>query len=164
MTEKIDKSIEEIHDWTKENGLYPLKSPELDCNYITSITATELEKMPLEELEELMLKMASYNLFLKSLKGSIEAEIIITEADLRKDLYLQTNNLSTEPGQFKTNNEKEAIVFTMDSDLNELHRHLIVLKGQLSRMKDLPFAVDTKLNIVKLKYQRRKANERPGQY
>jgi hypothetical protein len=161
MNKIIQESFQEISDWSSKTGLYPISDPVLTCDYITSITSGDINAMSLDEIEELMLKVSSYNVYLKSQKASTEAQIYIIENELNRILYFEISNLGPE-FKFKSLNEKDSIVQITHPEISDLKRKLSLLKAKLFRIKDVPFAIDKKLELIKLKYQRKRDGAKLG--
>lgn len=151
----MDKTFKEMKDWSIKLGLHSVKDPVFTCEEITDLYVDSLNSITLDQLEDLMLRISSYNIYLKSRKGSLEAQIAIIKHELNKKLFLMTNNLGSDY-KFKTIDEKDAIVQSMYPDIAEQKRQLSLLQAKLLRIKDIPYAIDKKLELIKLTYQRRR--------
>ena len=106
-------------------------------------------------------KIASYNLYLKSQKGSLEAQIAITKSELDKALHSAINELGADY-RYKTADEKIALVRTIHPKIDEAYRKLCLLQAKFARLRDIPYAIDKKLELLRLKYNRRINEKDPG--
>lgn len=119
-------------------------------------SSNEFEELGLAEFEDWMEKALSYNIYLKSQKGSIEAKIIILEGEYSRLLGLETQTIERpRDGGFLSKEEKEASALLRSDTLVDLRDKLLVAKAKLAKIKDLPFAIDKKINMMQFKYKRR---------
>lgn len=158
MNDMINKSFNELGEWAGKLGLHPVSQPSLNCDTIASIDYKSLQTMELTDFEELINRISSYNIYVKSQKASIEAQIEIIGSELSKTLYLETNNLP-DSYRYKSPDERVAVVRTTNREIDETSRKLSILKGQFARIKDMPFAIDKKIEILRSILSRRIANE-----
>lgn len=150
---------QEISDWVSKNGLYPVKYTGLTCEEIANIDYKYLQNISLEQFEEILSKFTSYVIYLKSIKSSIEIQVQITSSDLNKRMYIETNNLGPDY-KYKNIEEKIAIVRTSNEDIDNLFNSLNILKAKFIKIKDIPYSIEKKIEILKLIYHRRLSDER----
>ena len=67
---------------------------------------------------------------------------------------METINLG-EDYRYKNADEKAAVVRTIHPQIDEMYRKLTTLQAKLMRIRDIPYAIDKKLELLKLKYNRR---------
>ena len=148
----LNDKFAEIGNKLSAMGVGPVKDPQLTVNEIIEIGGEYLETLEIEVLEELLQRIASYNIFLKSQRGAIEAQIAIVEPELRRLLYLHTQTITT---KFISRDEKEALIISQNPQIATLSDRLNKLKAQAVRIRDLPLAIDKKLDLIRFKYQRK---------
>lgn len=131
-------------------GVHVAQDPGITVNEILEI-GNDLE---LDEIEELLTLLTSYNIFLKSQKGSYSAQLTIKQGELKRRLYLETQNMpkQSDNGTYLTKEEKESMV--LSSKLNQLHHDVLRLRALFDRIKDIPYAIDKKIDLLKMKYRR----------
>jgi len=159
VQEVINNSFKEVGDWSNKLGLHPINMPILTCEEIANINNKSLELMSFADFEDFLNRLASYNIYIKAQKGSIEAQIEIIQFELDKVLFLETNNLGNDY-RYKSIDEKIAVVRTIKPDIDNQGRRLTILKAQLFKIKDMPFAIDKKIEMLRIKYTRRMASEK----
>lgn len=122
---------------------------------ITSNTI-KFEEITLIEFEDWMEKILSYNLYLKAQKGSIEAQLVVLESEYSRLMGLETQTVERpRDGGFLSKEEKEASALLQSEKLVELRDKIVVVKAKLCKIKDIPFAIDNKISLLKMKYKRR---------
>lgn len=146
----VNESFAQIGSKLKELGIEAAKDPGLTVNEIIELSQDD-------DIETLLSKLISYNLYLKSQKGSYEAQLVIKEAELKRRLYLATQNMPklSPNGSFYSKDEKEA--FVVSSDLCSLNEEVLRIKAILARIKDLPYAIDKKIVFLQEKYKNLRA-------
>ena len=135
-------------------GISQTKQHPLNCNDIIA-TYENFVSMSLDELESFMMKVASYNTFLKSQKGRIEAISNVLSKELERKVALKTQSID----KIMTKEEKKSLIMAQNKDLSDLYQKLLKYEAEYSRIKDVPFAIDKQLDIMRLRYQRRMLNE-----
>lgn len=146
--------IDSINDWATKIGIYPMTMPAMSCEQIITLDFKSTQIMPLEQLEEIIDKIVSYNIYIKAQKGIIESQIEVLKTDVDKLLYLETNNLGDEY-KYKNIDEKKAIVRTANVKIDEQYKELIKLKCKFMKIKDIPYGIDKKIEMLKMIYSRR---------
>lgn len=155
----VSEIFKQIAGGLEAIGVSPTNSFDISYKDILELGSEALEELSLTAFEELLERISSYNIFLKSQKGSLEAQAVVIEAEVRRILHLETQKLEQRRGEvWLTKEEKEALVLEGNREVRNLHERALVLKGQILKIKDLPFAIDKKLDILKMRY-RRKVNE-----
>jgi len=149
----MEEIISEITNWVKSTGIHPVNKNTISCDEIAQIDVESFISMPIEKIEQLMNKIVSYNIYVRSQKASLECQIEILTPEVNKQLYSAVSNLS-EDCRFKKIEEKIAIVRNENKDIDDRYKDLIILKAKLARIKDIPYAIDRKIDILKMAYQR----------
>ncbi len=150
----VESVFNDIKSWVHNVGLSVNNKHQLTSDYISSLMCEDFNKLDMEDFEELMLKISSYNIYLKSVKGSLEAQIQIISDQLKRKLWLAANNLGVDY-KFKSTDEKRAVVLASNKEISNLQYNLSTVKAKFLKIKDIPFAIDKKLVVIKLKYHRR---------
>ena len=155
----ISEIYKEVAEDLSKLGVEPGGEFKLTYNEIMNLGAQALEEIDIAAFEELLERISSYNIFLKSQKGSLEAQIVVLDSELRRNLYLETQNVDPRNGSsWLTKEEKESLILTGNEVVKDLYRKSLVLKAKIAKIKDIPFAIDKKLELLKLKYRRRCQN------
>jgi hypothetical protein len=156
----VNKYFGPIAEIMKGLGISPPQQPEVTLDEMLE-QDIDLDTIELPIFEAYLQDIASYNLYLKSQKGSYEAKLRILRSEYDRELGLQTRAgpQSSDGGGWLTKEEKEAAALAMQPDLAELRDKILVLDGVLTKIKDLPWAIDKKLDLLRLKLQRRVKEE-----
>lgn len=157
--QQIQDDIKELREWTEDKGIFMVTGPQIDLKKILETDYKSLQLMPIEEVEELIDKIVSYNIFIRSNKDNIEAQIEVVSATLEKEIAIETNKLDSDY-KFKTKEEKKSIVRVIRPDIDSRCKELTILKAKLMRIKDIPYGIDKKIDILKSIYNRRLQSER----
>lgn len=146
----------QVADIMRGLGISPPTAPAVTFDDIVN-AEVDLDTIPLEEYEQYLQEIAAYNIFLKSQKGSYDAKLRILRAEYDRELGLQTRAgpQSHNNGGWLTREEKEAAALATDSNLMNLREKVLVLEASLAKIKDLPYAIDKKLDLLTLKLRRR---------
>jgi len=151
----ITDFYEDIANTMKEYGIDPPKKNDLNLNEIIE-NDINFDEIPLDEFENILLKISSYVTFLESQKGSLEAQLYIYEEE-----YHRMMGLATSAGPTKKNDsllskdEKQAFALGHREDLMEMRKKIISLKAKVTKIKNIPFAINKKIDLLTLKYKRR---------
>ena len=152
----ISEIYKEVAEDLSKLGVEPGGEFKLTYNEIMNLGAQALEEIDIAAFEELLERISSYNIFLKSQKGSLEAQLVVLDSELRRTLYLETQNVDPRNGlTWLTKEEKESLILSGNEVVKDLYRKSLVLKAKIAKIKDIPFAIDKKLELLKLKYRRR---------
>lgn len=123
---------------------------------IITSNSVEFEEISLVAFEEWMERVLSYNLYLKAQKGSIEAQLVVLESEYSRLMGLETQTVERpKDGSFLSKEEKEASALLQSDKLVDLRDKIVMAKAKLSKIKDIPFAIDKKIDMLKMKYRRR---------
>lgn len=150
----VNENFEHMGKWTSDCGLYPVRDPIFTCDDITNITASELENMELEEIEELMIKISSYLCYIQSIKSSIEAQLKILENPINRKISKGILSLD-DRYKYCDREEKKTIVINSDLKLKSEINKLDLLKAKFARIQNMPFPISKKLDIIRAKYNRK---------
>jgi hypothetical protein len=156
----VDKYFGPIAEIVKNLGISPPQKPEVTLDEMLE-QDIDLDTIELSIFEAYLEDISSYNLYLKSQKGSYEAKLRILKSEYDRLLGLQTRAgpQSSDGGGWLTKEEKEAAALAMQPDLAALRDKILILEGVWIKIKDLPWAIDKKLDLLKLKLQRRVKEE-----
>jgi len=153
----VNKCYKRIANDLDSMGINAPSDPGLTCNDILEIGQDKEKFNDLDYLENFLIKAASYNTFLKSRKGSIEARTRILNCEFERIMALETSRI--DKGLYLTKEEKKALVLSRREDLKKDMQEIVMLQAEFDRIKDIPFAIDKTLEILKLKYRRRMLDE-----
>lgn len=133
-----------------------VKKDGLVLSQIITSNSVEFEEMTLVAFEEWMEQVLSYNLYLKAQKGSMEAQLVVLESEYSRLMGLETQTVERpRDGGFLSKEEKEASALLQSQQLVDLRDKIVVAKAKLSKIKDIPFGIDKKIDMLKMKYRRR---------
>ena len=160
-----NKYFGQVADIMKGLGISPPAAPEVTFDEILS-TDVDLDTIPLEELEQYLLEISAYNIFLKSQKGSFEAKLKILGAEYSHHMAVQTRAgpQNSEGGGWLSKEEKEAAALQTCDGLAEMREKVLVLEGTIAKIKDLPWSIDKKLDLLTIKLRRRIKLEEADRY
>jgi hypothetical protein len=145
--------IDKIKDWSEKTGIFPIGKSQIDLQSIVNACNDPLS-LSIEELGELINKANAYNIFLKSMKGSLIARLTYLSQELDEELYLETQNVSQD-GMFLSKEEKRATVLRTFKHLKDKNDVLLEVRMKYLRMKDVPQSIDMAINSLKMLYNRR---------
>lgn len=146
--------MEQIKDWSTSVGLYPLNKPSLTVEQITQAVGNS-KNLSAEELLDIITQATAYNIYLKTIKGTVLAQVSAAESIFKKRMYLETQRVEN---KFLKIEEKEAQVFASVAEVVELDRQLLLLRMKYAKIKDIPLAIDNAIENMKMAYTR-KINE-----
>lgn len=144
--------INEMITWTKNNGLGPLNNPCITLENIIELDGKRLRAMSFDEIEDILLKLSSYNLYLRNLKATISAQITKLETSLNRKLHKESKLLM---GKYMSRDERETTVLEMYPRLKEDEQQLVLLKMKYSKLKEIPYNIDGYIDIIKIIYRRK---------
>lgn len=145
---------EQIKEWGQKVGINPVTKPKIDLDTISKY-CKNVREVELEELEDIIAKASSYNIYLKSLKCALVAQISIISSKLNQKIYVETNEMD----KFTPKEEKVAIVLSTFKEMRQMQDELDETRMKYLRIKDLPGAIDIAISNMKMVYGR-KLNER----
>jgi hypothetical protein len=150
----VNKQTNEIKNWATKLGLYPIEKPEIDVSYIAELANRNLSEIPIKEFESLITKLVAYNIYLKSLKGSLEARRRLLASNYKKMLVATIQHLFSvaedDSFKFKTKDEKEVLALQTNNELASLDEQLLIAEMKIDRIKDIPYSIDVAINNLKL--------------
>ena len=147
-------NVRKAAEWAKKNGLEPPKETELNLEYIANAANSNLVNVPLEKLDEIILKINAYNLYLNATKGKLLARIGYVEDKVKRKLGVESSKLIN---KYKSKDEREAIALKMNEDLNSMNEKLLTLRSMYAHIKDIPYSIDAIIRSMTILYHR-KAN------
>ena len=147
-------NMEQIKDWSTNIGLFPMTKPSLTVEEISQACASS-RILIAEDLLSIITKASAYNIYLKTVKGTILAQISAAEGVFKKRMYLETQRVEN---KFLKIEEKEAQVYASVAEVVELDKNLTLLRMKYAKIKDIPLAIDNAIENMKLAYMR-KLNE-----
>jgi len=161
-----------VNEYT-ENVAHAMKGlgisrPALGDTTLDDIVDCEIDfdDIELEAFEDHLMKLSSYNVFLKSQRGSFEAKLRILEAEYSRLMGLETHSgpQSSNGGGWLTGVEKESYALSNRADLRSYKEEIVALQAKLAKMKDIPYAVDKHIDLLTIKLRRRIKIEESGRY
>jgi hypothetical protein len=87
------------------------------------------------------------------MKGSVIAKLTQCESKIKRRMFIILPKVGDI--QYKTREEKESMAADIDSELSELFEESLVLKMKLAKIKDVPYAIDSIIETVRMVYQKR---------
>lgn len=150
----MDEIVKTMSGWINKTGLKSTHEPASNIDNLLSITVNGLDKLANSEIDDLLLKITSYNLYLKSEKGSILAYISIMEDKRNRMLYSETQKVDT-GNKYLSKEEREAIVLSLHPEVAKLNNKLVLLRAKYSKIKDIVHGIDTIIQVIRMYYNRR---------
>lgn len=150
----MDKKSLEMREWCEKNKVSPVTQTEISVEQIKN-ACMNAHDIDLVELEKIILQATAFNIFIKSMKGTLLAQIAGLENEMKRKMGLASQQVE---GKYLTRDEKEATVLSTLPDINRVDEELTVLRVRYSKIKDIPLAIDTAIANLKLVYTR-KLNE-----
>ncbi len=147
----------DIITWQTELGINKTPEYQIDPDELAAIIESGVDGISIQELEKLILKISSYNLFLKREKGLLTSRLIYLQDQLDRTLYLETQKLG-EDYKYRKFEEKVALIKETNSTIQTLADRVVLAEIKVNQIKDIPGAIDAKLEILKIIYER-KLNE-----
>lgn len=144
----------EIKEWSLKVGLFVMNKPTLTVKQIIE-AVSKSKTLTAEELLDIISQASAYNIYLKTLKGTILAQVTAAESAFKRRMYLETQRVEN---KFLKIEEKEAQVSASLKDVAELENNLLLLRMKYSKIKDIPLAIDNAIENMKMAYAR-KINE-----
>ena len=146
-----DQDMKTIKDWVISNGVASPQNPGLDLTNVVDMNGKELRTMPLDDLSDLVVQLSSYCLYLKSIKGTLIAQITYHENILNTAVQKKSRTLD----KFMNKEEKMSVALDSDPKLREMERQLILLQMKYHKIKEIPYSIDRQIEIIKMIFSRR---------
>lgn len=144
---------ESIGIWSKDAGLFPVNQPKLTVDMIVQFCGRNINEIPMEEFETIIVQGAAYNIWLKSMKGTLSAKMNRLQTLYNKKLGAAIQRIPD--SRFKSKEEKEAIALDTYQELGEVLDKLEEVKMKYLKIKEIPMAIDSALSNIKMAYTRR---------
>lgn len=149
------EDMQEMGDWAKRTGVERQNRPvDINLSWILSWNLEKLRELTVDEILDIMLKMGSYNTYLKSVKGSLSAQLTVTENGYKRSLYSATTRLG-EHGNYKSKEERECMALDADPRLQNTLKKLIKIRAKHLKIKEITQAIDSLMIIMKLYVNKR---------
>lgn len=155
---KVRETIEGVYKWAEQKGVQSLQlSGAPDLRFIANLDSDQLEGMTFQELDETLLKISSYKIYLVAQIGEMQSRLSVLRSDFNQRLNSRTEKLI---GKFRTYPERRALVLRTNGRLKDRSEKLAELEAKLEMVKDLPRAIEDKISLMKRLYNRRLDEER----
>lgn len=149
------EDIKEMGEWAAKTGIDNVNRPvDINLSWILSWNLESLREITVDEILDVMLKTGAYNTYLKSVKGSLSAQMTVTENSYKRSLYSATTRLG-EHGNYKSKEEREALALDADPRLQVALKKLTKIKAQYNKIKEITQAIDSLMIIMKLYVNKR---------
>lgn len=147
---EINEIINSIDTELKKLGIEAVENTSLISTKEIYTLKENLEDI--NNLEELINKLTNYNAFLRYKKALYESKFLILESEFNRKLYAKTRELSTlEENRFLVKEEKYALALNL---LKKDYENFIFAKSLLTRIKDVPYIIEKKIEFLRAKYYR----------
>lgn len=149
----------DMKEWCEKNKVSPITQPDISVEQIKNVCLSAHD-INLVELEKAILQATAFNIYIKSTKGTLLAQIAAKENEMKRKMGISTIKVAKEEpnGKFLTRDEKEAVVLSLGGDIEKLDQELTTLRVRYAKIKDIPLSIDTAISNLKLVYTR-KLNE-----
>lgn len=157
---KLQAISEEIKTWSEGVGLSPVNQHQVpNVDFSVSFGLDGLSDISFEELDSAINRLSSYVIYLSSQKGSLIAYLGLLEAKFNQQLHTITEQ-NYDSRSFKKFEERKALALRTHSDLRKLEAKIIKTRAKLEKIKEMPHAIELKINMLKNMYQRRVYEEK----
>lgn len=147
---------EEISNWRKDVGLDFIKRPYKDkLESAITCSSNELDKMEMSELDELMIVLSNYHLFISSEIGRLSASIRFLDDKLNMSVAKKTAKMDK-----GTATERYALVIATSEDLSKENEKLTMARCKREQLYPIHDAIKIKLDIMKRIFFRRTMREK----
>ncbi len=136
---------DEILQWTKDTGTTKFNKPSLTVEKICSFMENGMADKELSEIEDFLLQLGSYNLWLRNTCGSILATIRRTEQDLNIQIAKGYKSMSK---VFASQDVKEAMICEKNSNARKLKEQLVKLRMKYDKISKIPQSIDSSIRTI----------------
>lgn len=146
---------ESINRWREDTGLSFIKNePEDILKTAIQLSATHLRDINLSDLDEYLLVLSNYYLFLQAQTGIISARVEYLEEEFNNELLLVASKFgATLAG------ERRALALSKQPELKEMQKALREEKAKLEMIKPAADAIRQKMYMLSKIYERRVKSE-----
>jgi hypothetical protein len=142
---------EEISAWRKGMGFDYIKRPAEDkLAAVFEVSSQMLDNIPLAELDDMLLILSNYYVFLGSEMGRISASIVFLTDSLKHSVAKKSSRM--EGG---TAMERHALIVAKDEELSVLNRKLIAANSKREMLQPIYDSIKIKIDSLKRVYFRR---------
>lgn len=132
-------------NWTQETGTGKFDKPSLTVEGICEFMEAGLIDKDTAEIEDFLLKLGAYNLWLRNICGSVLATIRSTERDLNARLaygYKSMNKV------YASQDVKEAMICDEDNIAYEFKEQLTKLRMKYDKISKIPQSIDSSIRTI----------------
>lgn len=155
---KPKEILSKVRSWGDQLGVLPINinaPPNID--FVLNISSNDLKDMEFSEIDEVLLKISSYSLYLSAQASALSSRIMVLESDFNQKVNTATEKMLHQKS-YKTFSERYALAIRTSAELQKLQTKLVGLKAKLRLIEKLPQAIDNKLWSLRAMYKR-KVNE-----
>lgn len=142
---------EKISSWRGRVGLDFIKCPAKDpLKFALELGSSTIKNLPLEDIDEILLALSNYHIYLHSELGTITARVIYLENDLNMLVAPATSRLKGGHAL-----ERRAIAISANDKMIGLNKQLLAEKAKLEMLKPVCETIKTKIYSLNKIYERR---------
>lgn len=137
-------------------GLDFIKRPQEDkLRSAIELSTIQLDNMPLVDLDEFLLVLSNYYVFLGSEIGRLSARAKFLNDELQFKVSKKTSAIGG-----GTADERKALIVSLDESLSELNRKLTITRAKTQQLSPVYDAIKVKIDSLRRIYFRRTTEKR----
>ena len=142
---------EKISSWRKIVGLDFIKCPDKDpLKFALELSSSTIKNLPLEDIDEILLALSNYHIYLHSELCTIAARLLYLEDELNMLVAPVTSKLKGGHAM-----ERRAIAICNSDKMLALNKQLLVEKAKFEMLKPVCETIRTKIFSLNKIYERR---------
>ena len=147
---------EEISNWRTKMGLDFITRPQEDkLKAAVELSTIQLDNMPLVDLDEFLLVLSNYYVYLGSEIGRLSARARFLSDELQYKVSNKTQSIGG-----GTAEERRSLIISLDEKLGDLSKTLTMTRAQIEQLNPVYDAIKMKLDSLKRIYFRRTSEKR----
>ncbi|MCK5610076.1 hypothetical protein KAR91_49845 [Candidatus Pacearchaeota archaeon] len=135
----------DMKNWTQETGTDKFAKPSLTVEGICKFMEAGLIDKEAAEIEDFLLRLGAYNLWLRNVCGSILATIRSTERNLNARLARGYKSIGK---VYATPDVKEAMICDKDDIAYDLKERLTKLRMKYDKVSRIPQSIDSSIRTI----------------
>lgn len=143
---------DEMKEWTEETGTSRFDKPSLTVKEICEFMEYGLADKDMGEIEDFLLRLESYNLWLRNTCGSVLATIRSVEKEYNEIIARGFKSLGK---QFASNDIKEAMICNKNPKAEKIKNRLTRLRMKYDKISRIPQSIDASIRSIENAVRRR---------
>lgn len=143
--------MEDIRKWKKDLGLGFIHMPEKDpLEVALKIGGREFANLTFEEMEDILILLTNYNIYLKRELGDISAAIVFREEQLDLQVAPKASRYGASHAK-----ERRAIVIANNESISKLNKSFIETRVKFEILQPIPDTIKNKIYTLTKIYDRK---------